>query len=35
MKNVSFIFKKLLKNSPKMPGSHINQVHDKQLNRSA
>jgi hypothetical protein len=27
--------KKLLKNSPKMPVSRVNQVHDKQLNRSA
>jgi hypothetical protein len=35
MKNVSLFFKKLLKNSPKMPGSRINQVHDKQLNQSA
>ena len=35
MKNVPLFCKKLLKDSPKNPGSPINQVHDKQLNRSA
>jgi hypothetical protein len=35
MKNASFFFKKNLKYSPKMPGSLIIQVNDKQVNRSA